>query len=736
MMKKWQPISRRWRELSINTKFTATFGLLLALIVLVAVIGGVALTTMRTQSDSALQVSAEIRRLVLQMDCGLERARRLQRDFFLQYPTIGLAEANRVYAPQVSTQITQVISRNAELQRLISTPDVSDDLRKNDVHLAFYFHAVERYGEAFDEAVALANDEAELQTQLKDKVALLEDALRATSEHDVIKLYHEMRLLEKDYGVTRRYAFMQSAFDRAFQLRQAVNQLDLTTNQKTQIFTCLDDYQSTAQEILKLDREMRGKLDELDLKVDEIDPISTRLVDLANKEVERAARRIDQTSGLVIVVLGLATLIGLTLAGLTSGVLSHSITHNVIELTQAAGELQAGNLAAHAQVDSADELGQLAAAFNAMAAEIQAQVAEMTALNQTLRASEWRFRKLFEDSLDAIGITTPEGQFVDVNEAVVHLTGYSREQLLERGVQMLYTRPERRQEFRRAIEQTGVAKNFELQVRRQDGTLRDVLANATLQRAEDGTVLGVQTIIHDITEQVRAREVLARYNAELERLTYVTAHHLQEPLFTVVNYSQLMAQRYRGRFDVEADRFIDFVVSAATRMKRLLQDLLAYLELDKRATMFGATHCDVVLQKSLARLRQTITDQKAVVTHNALPVVMADAQQLGQVFDHLLENALKFHGDAPPQVHVSATSCETDTGTEWRFSVRDNGIGIAPEHIERIFQVFERLHTWEAYPGTGIGLATCRKIVERHGGRIWVESEPGQGSTFYFTIPN
>jgi PAS domain S-box-containing protein len=282
----------------------------------------------------------------------------------------------------------------------------------------------------------------------------------------------------------------------------------------------------------------------------------------------------------------------------------------------------------------------------------------------------------------------------------------------------------------------------EYRLRTRSGEWKWILSRGkVVERDQDGNPLRMAGTLLDITARRRAEEALARQarelarsNAELERFAYVAAHHLQEPLITVVNYAQLLAGRYGDQLDAEADKFIKFVTDAALHMRHLLRDLLTYSEL--RAGAFESTCSEMVLERALGLLRRAIEAQAAVVTHSPLPEVMADAAQLEQVFRHLIDNALKFHRDAPPRIHVSAAPCEMEEGkAAWRFSVRDNGIGIAPEYSGRIFQVFERLHPCNAYPGTGIGLATCKKIVERHGGRLWVESELDKGSTFYFTIP-
>jgi signal transduction histidine kinase len=225
-------------------------------------------------------------------------------------------------------------------------------------------------------------------------------------------------------------------------------------------------------------------------------------------------------------------------------------------------------------------------------------------------------------------------------------------------------------------------------------------------------------------------EELQRSNTELEQFAYVSSHDLQEPLRMVGSYTQLLSRRYKGKLDADADEFIGFAVDGVTRMQRLINDLLQYSRVGTKGKEPEPTDSGTVLERALANLKMTIEDNKATVTNDPLPAVMADDRQLEQLFQNLVGNAIKFHGAQPPQVHIRA---ERSNGC-WMFVVKDNGIGIEPQYFDRVFQVFQRLHTIREYPGTGIGLAVCKKIVERHGGRIWVESEPGKGTSFQFTL--
>ena len=237
--------------------------------------------------------------------------------------------------------------------------------------------------------------------------------------------------------------------------------------------------------------------------------------------------------------------------------------------------------------------------------------------------------------------------------------------------------------------------------------------------------------VEERTGELKASNAeLARSNQELEHFAYVASHDLQEPLRTIINFTELLAKRYKGSLDQKADGYIKFIVDSAKQMQMLISDLLAYSRVGTRPKPFAAVSTDSLVKGVLQSLHRAITDSGATITCDRLPTVAGDDLQLTVLFQNLIGNAIKFRGADPPEIRISAKR----KGDIWIFSVRDNGIGIDPRHHERIFILFQRLHTHDEYEGTGIGLALCKKIVERHGGQIWLESEPGRGSTFFFTI--
>jgi PAS domain S-box-containing protein len=288
------------------------------------------------------------------------------------------------------------------------------------------------------------------------------------------------------------------------------------------------------------------------------------------------------------------------------------------------------------------------------------------------------------------------------------------------------------------IYDSGQASIVEFRAYTADGALLHLEARATPFTDDSGQVIGVSGVIVDVTRRKRAENALRSYavelnrsNAELEQFAYVASHDLQEPLRMVGSYLQLLEQRYSDALDEDAREFIAYAVDGASRMKKLIQDLLAYSRVQRSKAEHAPVSMQTALERALDNLAMTIKESNAVITHDPLPTVHGNESQLAQVFQNLISNAIKFRGDQPPRVHIAAT----DKADHWEIAVRDNGIGIEAEYLERIFVIFQRLHSREQYEGTGIGLAICRKIVQYHGGQIWAQSTPGEGTTFSFTIP-
>jgi PAS domain S-box-containing protein len=346
---------------------------------------------------------------------------------------------------------------------------------------------------------------------------------------------------------------------------------------------------------------------------------------------------------------------------------------------------------------------------------------------------------LIEASLDPLVTISAEGKITDVNEGSIKATGITREKLIGTDFSDYFTEPDQAREGYRQVFAKGFVTDYPLTIRHTDGRLTDVLYNATVYRDSGGKVLGVFAAARDVTERKlldeklrKLNEELAHSNRELEQFAYVASHDLQEPLRMVVSYTQLLERRYGGLLDQDARQFIGYAVDGATRMQRLIDDLLTLSRVGTKGQPTVPTDSRAVVDEALGNLQLALEESGAVVTVSDLPTVLADPSQLVQLFQNLVANAIKFRrsGEAP-RIDISAVNL----GSEWRFAVRDNGIGIEPQYTDRVFVIFQRLHTREEYPGTGIGLAVCKRIVERLGGRIWVESVVGQGATFFFTVP-
>ncbi len=384
--------------------------------------------------------------------------------------------------------------------------------------------------------------------------------------------------------------------------------------------------------------------------------------------------------------------------------------------------------------------------------ELRARVRTITRLNRyhRLLAEQAKFEHLVELSPEGIAVVRAQGFIQLVNPALLELLGAKeREKILKKNLLDFVVSEDRETtvDFLDSVVEGESHRHFETALVCLDGRRIQVELDGGYFLWEDHP--SAQVIVRDITERKRAEaalasqtRALARANEELRRLIYVASHHLREPVRMMTMYTQLLLRRYRDKFNGEAEDLITFVVDGAARIKRLLDALVTYLEVDNQRGTFAPVDCEALLEHVLAQLQPQVASSNAVITHTPLPVLRGDRGQLARLFEHVVDNAIKFQGDFPPRVHISVIQ---EQEKEWHFRVRDNGIGISPQHVQRLFVVFERLHRWEEYPGTGIGLAICKKIVARHGGRIWIESPPeedeaedglhaGVGTVIHFTI--
>jgi PAS domain S-box-containing protein len=344
------------------------------------------------------------------------------------------------------------------------------------------------------------------------------------------------------------------------------------------------------------------------------------------------------------------------------------------------------------------------------------------------------FRAVVEASPSAMLMVDASGTIRLVNRGIEELFGYPRDELIGRAVDVLLPddvrarHPELVASYFATPESRPMGAGRELFGRRKDGSVVPIEIGLSPIDIEAGQF--TLAAIHDITERSRRDRELRRSNADLERFAYIASHDLQEPLRMVANYTELLGQRYRGKLDDRADKYIHYATDGAKRMQQLIRDLLAYSRVGAEGKPMVTVDVGTVMERVRRSLGPTIREHEATLTVGPLPTVRADPSQLEQLLQNLVANAIKFHDDAPPVVEVSAA---LERG-RWCFAVRDNGIGIDAEYATRIFEMFQRLHERGRYEGSGIGLAIAKRIVERHGGELWFTSTPGIGTTFFFTL--
>lgn len=388
--------------------------------------------------------------------------------------------------------------------------------------------------------------------------------------------------------------------------------------------------------------------------------------------------------------------------------------------------------------------------------EMGIDVTEQNRAQEGLRSASQYSRSLIEASLDPLVTISPDGKISDVNEATIKITGVPREELIGTDFADYFTEPKKARKGYREVFAKGSVKDYPLTVLHRDGRMTDVLYNATVYKDSEGNIIGVFAAARDITEKKAAEKELEKHrlhleemvvqrteelaesnvrlkrsNENLEQFAYIASHDLQEPLRIMASYSELLDRRYKTKLDKDADEFIKYIVDSSRHMQKLITDILAYSRIGGAGTVVEAVDFSSIVDKVILRMKAEVEKNRAVITHGKLPKLMANESSIDQLFQNLIGNAIKFRSEQPPKINISA---EKHRG-EWHFSVQDNGIGIEEKFKEKVFQIFQRLHGRDKYSGTGIGLSICKKIVETHGGRIWVESEPSKGCTFHFTFP-
>ena len=386
-------------------------------------------------------------------------------------------------------------------------------------------------------------------------------------------------------------------------------------------------------------------------------------------------------------------------------------------------------------------------------AKLKEQAEALHRQTEVLRKAEQRFRILLEVAPDAMVMCREDGEIVMVNSQTELLFRSGRDRLVSKNIRALvpdwmYQQPGEWNSSEPPVKVDPNDRGNEMHAVRQDGSTFPVEISFSPLQTEEGIV--ITSAIRDISERKKTEEQirqlnvtleervlerteeLMKSNEELQQFAYIASHDLQEPLRTVSVFAQLLAKRYEGQLQGDADQFIRYIVESSERMERLIHDLLDFSRVDARgADYFVRLNCDDVLEDALSNLHSLVKENGAVVTKGSLPTLVGDPVQLTRLFQNLLVNSIRFRGEARPEIHIGAEA----RGGEWVISVRDNGIGIEPQYSEKVFGIFKCLHPRDKYPGSGMGLAICRKIVSRHEGRIWVESELGKGATFCFTVP-
>ena len=445
-------------------------------------------------------------------------------------------------------------------------------------------------------------------------------------------------------------------------------------------------------------------------------------------DTQEMNNRLKQYSYIVVFILLLLIL----LAFFLSSRLQQLISKPILELSKLAKNVSKGDFTQKADIKSKDEIGALAETFNIMTSDLQ------TSRNNLQSAKDY-IDNIIKSLIDTLIVTDSDGTIKMINKSALELLGYNRDEIIGEKLSIIF--PEQDLPKDERLIDTYIRKKYvskaEVRYQTKNGEIIPVSISSSVIKDINDEIDGVVFVAQDISDYKRAEllarssEALERSNKELEQFAYVASHDLQEPLRMISSYVQLLKRRYADNLDSDANEFIDFAVDGAERMKILIKDLLAFSRIGTKGEEFKITSTQTILEEIISNLEISIKENNVVITIDPLPDLVVDRTQIMQLFQNLISNAIKYRGDKSPKIQIEVQ----DKYSEWLFSFKDNGIGLEPKYADKIFVIFQRLHGKGEYSGTGIGLSIAKRIVERHGGQIWVESEPGKGSTFKFTIP-
>ncbi|GBE05847.1 MAG TPA: PAS domain S-box protein [Nitrospirae bacterium] len=532
---------------------------------------------------------------------------------------------------------------------------------------------------------------------IKKALSEIEDVKNLSSD--------ENDLAETDLVVKELKTFRQAVYAYGLEVREGY--IGGTSTKEME-----DEALQAAHRIVHLTREA---LDGITLKIENKNMAILKVTEMSRK------------------VLGVALVTSIFFTVMVAFFMGRALARPIHELVEGTRRVAQGDLSQEIRVKSDDEIGELSGSFNRMVRDLREQRSKLVDKNYV--------DSIFANMSDALIVTTPDKKIRTVNRAACGLLGYGEKELIGKNFNFLF--PGEEKVFREGtifdrLAKDGRVSSYETNYKTKDGKTIPVLFSGSVMKDKSGGITNLICTARDITgikesekTLIRQSQELIRAHTELQRIIFVASHDLQEPLRTVSSYVQLLAKKHEENLDTDTRDFIGFIVEGTKRMQMLIKGLLAYSRVSMAGRAFKQIDCEAVLTQVLTDLAPFIQSNRAKVTHDPLPEVMADDVQLTQLLQSLIGNAIKFRGEEPPRVHVSA---KNDNET-WIFSVRDNGTGIEQKYREKIFQIFQRLHSKPGYSEPSIALAVCKKIVERHGGQIWVESEHGKGSTFYFTIP-